>query len=186
MIYSEPRRHLILQDPVIGYGSGALLTINHRTAVDLEHEQVDDTFSYVILLMCCFIGDTARGLMMPTLWPFVSSMGGNLVWQGLIVAAFSLGRVISSPIFGALADAYGYKWVLAGCNLIIVCGSLLYSQSSTLGELFVSQLIIGIGTGTLGVTRGYVAENSTKRDRTVKVVLLVYEFLPPNCLKLLF
>ena len=125
--------------------------------------------SFWVIAWCCLIGDSSRGLLMPTLWPLVSSMGGNLIWQGIVVATFSLGRIISSPIMGHLADTYGYKWVLTGCNLIIMLGALIYTQSSSLPLLIFSQLVIGLGAGTLGVTRSYVAENSKKSERTEKV-----------------
>ena len=167
---------LILQDHT-GFGPHvSSLDFNSGERIpmlDDGHVQQElDYLSLSIIFSCCFVGDTARGLMMPTLWPFVSSMGGNLIWQGFIVAAFSLGRVISSPLFGTLADMYGYRWVLVACNGIIVLGALLYTQSTTLEELFASQFVIGIGTGTLGVTRSYVAENSTKQNRTEMVISL--------------
>ena len=152
--------------------NGSSSYVGFETEVRATDDDRKGSYSFIIIAICCLIGDSARGLMMPTLWPFVSSMGGNLIWQGFIVASFSLGRVISSPLFGILADMYGYRWVLIGCNGIIMLGALLYTQSSTLEALFVSQFVIGIGTGTLGVTRSYVAENSTKQNRTEQMALL--------------
>lgn len=148
--------------------------------------------SFWIIAWCCLIGDSSRGLMMPILWSFVSSLGGDLIDQGVVVACFSLGRIITSPIFGAWADKYGYRFVLIVANVMIIVGALLYSQSDSLFWLVVSQLTIGnpifinrrsrihinrrhrlgCGAGTLGVTRSYVAENSSKKDRTVKIALL--------------
>ena len=137
--------------------------------IEIPNDQVSFSLSFWTIAWCCFVGDSSRGLLMPTLWPFISNLGGNLIWQGIAVATFSVGRVISSPILGMLADIYGYKWVLIISNVLTILGAILYSQSTNLNLIVVSQLIIGFGAGTLGVTRSYVAENSCKKDRTNKV-----------------
>jgi MFS transporter, ceroid-lipofuscinosis neuronal protein 7 len=157
---------------LIGAENGSLSYDGFGNEIRSIEDEGKGSYSFIIIAICCLIGDSARGLMMPTLWPFVSSMGGNLIWQGFIVASFSLGRVISSPLFGILADIYGYRWVLVGCNGIIILGALLYTQSTTLEALFLSQFVIGFGAGTLGVTRSYVAENSNKQNRTGQMALL--------------
>lgn len=43
--------------------------------------------SVVVLL-----GDTARGVMFPTLWPFLLQLGARRTVLGIAVAAFSFGR----------------------------------------------------------------------------------------------
>ena len=46
------------------------------------------------------LGDAVRGIFFPTLWPLVASYGGTRASQGLIVAAFSMGRMVISPYYG--------------------------------------------------------------------------------------
>ena len=76
---------------------------------------------YMVLL-----GDTVRGIFFPTLWPLVSSLGGTRAHQGIIVAAFSLGRVLVSPWYGAHSTRHGYRGVLLFAHGVIVAGALLY------------------------------------------------------------
>ena len=52
---------------------------------------------YMVLL-----GDTVRGIFFPTLWPLVSSFGGTRSAQGVIVAAFSMGRMVASGVEAVL------------------------------------------------------------------------------------
>ena len=59
----------------------------------LNELKTDSSFYTICLLI--LTGDTARGVLFPTMWPRVLSMGGDKVTQGLTVAAFSFGRVLS-------------------------------------------------------------------------------------------
>jgi len=122
--------------------------------------------SLSIILFVVFVGDTARGIIFPTLWARVSKFRGSESTLGFIVAAFSLGRVISSPLFGKLTVTMGYRKVLILAISIMTVGCIAYVMASNNHTLFISQMIIGIGSGTLGVTRAFVAENSSKETRT--------------------
>ena len=65
--------------------------------------------SFFVICLTVLIGDTARGVMFPTLWLLNQSLGGDKIWQGYAVAAFSAGRVLMSPIFGRMSGTRGYK-----------------------------------------------------------------------------
>ena len=112
-------------------------------------------------------GDAVRGIFFPTLWPLVSSLGGTRQAQGVIVAAFSMGRMVISPYYGAYSTKHGSKGVLLFAHGLIVLGALLYTQVWSLYSLFAAQIILGLGCGTLGVTRAYFAESVPRDQRTV-------------------
>ncbi|KAJ8598339.1 hypothetical protein CTAYLR_002976 [Chrysophaeum taylorii] len=120
------------------------------------------TVSYIVLL-----GDATRGLMFPTLWPLVSSLGGTKTKQGVIVAAFSMGRVVVSPFYGAISSYRGYRDVLIFAHLIVAMGAIWYTRVESLTGLLGAQICLGLGCGTLGVTRSYVAESVPKHQRTI-------------------
>ena len=77
---------------------------------------------YMVLL-----GDTVRGIFFPTLWPLVSSFGGTRAAQGVVVAAFSMGRVLVSPSYGAYSTKHGYRKILVFAHCLIC---LLYTSPS--------------------------------------------------------
>ena len=122
--------------------------------------------SMIIVALCVFLGDSARGIYFPTMWLNVQRCGGNQAIQGMVVASFSLGRIITSPYLGALSEKMGHKFVLTISNSVILLGCFLYANASSIPSLIISQIIVGFGSGTLGVTRSYVAETSPKEHRT--------------------
>ena len=106
-----------------------------------------DIISSLIVASCVLIGDMARGILFPTLWLFVQSLGGNKFMQGVAVSSFSIGRIVSAPIFGHFSEIYGYRYVLILCNIIIVVGCYVYTLAETLQLIIFSQLLIGFGAG---------------------------------------
>lgn len=156
------------------------------------------------------IGDTARGVMFPTLWLLNKSLGGDKITQvgragalrqqriillsyitnktsharppqGYAVASFSGGRVLMSPILGKMSETIGYKPTLTKSLSTLLLGTLLYVCASTpamssllnsihpslpLCALIGAQVVMGLGSGTLGVTRAYVAEITPRDKRT--------------------
>lgn len=62
--------------------------------------------------------------------------------------------------------------VLIITSIILCAGTLLYTASKNVYMLLASQVIMGIGSGTLGVTRAYVAEQTLRSKRTVLLAYL--------------
>ncbi|KAJ1462019.1 major facilitator superfamily domain-containing protein [Pelagophyceae sp. CCMP2097] len=161
--------------PAAGYGAAEVVVVNplhgpHSAAPALEIElplQAKGGASFAVMGFLCMLSDSPRGLMFPTLWPLVSSLGGTKASQGIIVAAFSFGRVLVSPVYGEASTRYGYRGVLILAHVIILFGALLFTRVNSLATLFFAQVLLGIGCGTLGVTRAYVAESVPKAQRTV-------------------
>jgi hypothetical protein len=136
---------------------------------------IHDVTGFNIVCLVILIGDMSRGVMFPTMWPLVESLGGTAVTMGYAVASFSFGRILVNPIFGAWSVSIGYtKTLLISCVLLLL-GTLCYAQVQNVGKvefLIVAQTILGIGSGTLGVTRAFVAEVTAKRNRTTYMAWL--------------
>lgn len=130
---------------------------------------IHDVTGFFIVCFVILVGDMARGVMFPTLWPLVEVLGGTTVTLGFAVAAFSLGRIVVSPLFGSWSIEYGYKKVLTLSLSILMAGTLIYAQAQNVGScafLTFAQAMLGVGSGTLGVTRAFVAEVTATRTRT--------------------
>ena len=95
------------------------------------------------------IAEAARGVLFPTLWLNISTVGGSKVSQGIAVAAFSMGRVITSPILGFGSDNYGYRSTLILSNLLLLGGTVCYIYATSVNTIIFAQLIIGCGAGRL-------------------------------------
>mmetsp|Transcript_16126 Transcript_16126/g.19101 ORF Transcript_16126/g.19101 Transcript_16126/m.19101 type:complete len:512 (-) Transcript_16126:43-1578(-) len=130
---------------------------------------IHDRSGFYIVCLVILIGDMSRGAMFPSMWPLVQELGGSQVTLGYSVAAFSFGRILVNPIFGSWSVTYGYAKTLKFAVSILLIGEFFYSQVQNVGHtqfLIVAQTILGIGSGTLGVTRAFVADVTAKRHRT--------------------
>jgi len=130
---------------------------------------IHDMTGFYVVCLVILVGDMSRGVFFPTLWPLVDSLGGSTVTLGYAVAAFSGGRIIVSPMFGSLSVTLGYTKTLLIAVSILCLGTLVYSQVQNVGSpgfLILAQVLLGVGSGTLGVTRAFVADITAKRNRT--------------------
>ena len=120
-----------------------------------------------INVFAVLVSDMARGILFPTLWLLVQLYNGSKTFQGVCVSLFSVGRILSSPIFGRLSELQGHRTVLIYCNLLLIIGCMIYSFAPYFRFCIpFGQFVIGVGAGSLGVTRSYVAENTAKAKKT--------------------
>ena len=141
----------------------------------LTADCISDPIGFYVVCLVVLLGDMSRGCMFPTLWPLVESIGGNSVTLGYAVAAFSFGRILVSPVFGSWSHRYGYTRTLTLSVTIILAGTLLYAQVVNVGRpefLVLAQMVLGVGSGTLGVTRAFVADVTPTRNRTTYMAWL--------------
>lgn len=135
----------------------------------LTADGIVDQVSFRLNCLIVFLGDMARGIFFPTMWNLVQSLGGDQVLLGYVIASFSFGRMIVLPLFGSWSIQYGYKWTLQVSTLILFIGTILFAQTLNVGSawfLIFANTVVGVGSGTLGVTMAYASEVTPKRKRT--------------------
>jgi MFS transporter, ceroid-lipofuscinosis neuronal protein 7 len=141
----------------------------------LTADGIHDMTGFICVCLVILIGDMSRGIFFPSMWPLVESLGGTKVLLGYSVAAFSFGRILVNPLFGNWSHRYGYsKTLLLSCAILLL-GTFLYAQVQNIGRvefLIVAQTVLGIGSGTLGVTRAFVADVTARRNRTTYMGLI--------------
>lgn len=156
--------------PVYSLDEGDGLTRSPSMAETvISADGIYDVPGFCVVCLVILIGDMSRGVMFPTMWPLVESLGGTTVTLGYAVASFSFGRILVNPLFGAWSVSIGYSKTLLLSCFVLLLGTLCYAQVQNVGRvefLIVSQTILGIGSGTLGVTRAFVADVTAKRNRT--------------------
>lgn len=141
----------------------------------LTADGIHDPTGFGIVCLVILIGSTSRGIMFPTLWPLVESLGGSTVTLGYAVAAHAFGRILLSPVFGSWSVKYGYTITLTLSVVILLAGTVLYAQSQNVGStqwLLFAQFILGVGSATIGVVRAFVAEITATRNRTTYLAWL--------------
>jgi len=144
-----------------------------KFSVDVVKSNID--YSYIIVGLVTFVGDSARGILFPALWPLCEKLGGTKVDLGYLVSIFSIGRLLISTRMGIISDKYRHRTALLLSGAILILGALLWSNTPFLGGLpmlYIAQLTLGLGTGSLGVTRSYVVEQTTPEKRTYRLARL--------------
>ncbi len=75
-------------------------------------------------------------------------------FQPMAVSAFSAGRLVAAPLFGAMMDRWAVKYVVLLTIVISVIGHLLYIFSGSISgaenaaaAIIVSRTIVGLGSG---------------------------------------
>ncbi|KAH7412233.1 major facilitator superfamily domain-containing protein [Phaeosphaeria sp. MPI-PUGE-AT-0046c] len=77
---------------------------------------------------------------------------------GLLVAAFPIGQMLTSMLWGRLSDTYGRRpAVLVGLAISVVA-NLAFGFSRTIGVLVFWRIVAGMGNGIVGVLRTMTAE----------------------------
>ena len=135
----------------------------------LTADGIHDVPGFCVVCLVILIGDMSRGAMFPSMWPLVEKLGGDSVTLGYAVAAFSFGRILVNPVFGSWSHTWGYTNTLLLSTCLLLFGTFCYTQILNVGRtqfLIVAQTLLGVGSGTLGVTRAFVADVTAKRSRT--------------------
>ncbi|CAH0480320.1 unnamed protein product [Peronospora belbahrii] len=125
-----------------------------------------------------FATESARGIVLPTLFLYTSSLGGDLAFMGFINALFSLGRLFSSTAFGWMCDRYSFRSVYLISTFICLIGNVIYlladkHMASSLTALAASRFIVGFGGGNRSVCRADVASITTINQRLPYLTILV-------------
>ncbi|OAL02215.1 MFS general substrate transporter [Phaeosphaeriaceae sp. SRC1lsM3a] len=77
---------------------------------------------------------------------------------GFLIAAFPIGQMMTSMLWGRLSDVYGRRpAVLVGLTISVVA-NLAFGFSRTIGMLVFWRIVAGMGNGIVGVMRTMTAE----------------------------
>ena len=127
-------------------------------------------FSHIpVILATIFVAESSRGIILPTALSCIQTVGGNVPELAYSISFFFIGRLIASLIFGYWADyRHSSREALIFGTIFSCIGNLLYSFTF-LGSVYVlycSRLLVGFGSGILGVCRSFLAGISSEQDRT--------------------
>ncbi|KAF0714075.1 hypothetical protein As57867_004044, partial [Aphanomyces stellatus] len=124
-----------------------------------------------------FAAESSRGIVMPTIFLYCQSLGGTLVDMGLLTSVFSVGRLVSSFIFGWMCDRYTFRTVYLLSSGLGILGNIVYLFAdphvlSSLNVLLISRFLIGFGAGNRSVCRADVAKMTTVDQRLKYMTIL--------------
>ncbi len=125
-----------------------------------------------IIFLTIFIDMVGFGIVIPVLPRYAEHYDATPVQNGLLIAAFSFAQFFAAPIWGMISDRVGRKPVLFVSILGTAGGFMLMGFATTLWMLFAARLIDGFAGGNIGTAQAYVADITTKEERSKAMGLI--------------
>ncbi len=129
-----------------------------------------------IIFLIIFINMLGFGIILPLLPYYVESLGAGPITIGLLAGAYSLFQLLSAPILGELSDKFGRRPILLFSigGTALSFGLLGFANSIPL--LFLSRIIDGASGGNISTAQAYVADITSKRNRTQGMGMMMAAF----------
>lgn len=106
---------------------------------------------YVLGVISFFVA-VGFGVVIPVLPVFARSFGVGQLETGLVISAFAVMRLVTSPLTGPLIDRSGERVVLTLGILIVAASSAAMGLAHTYGQLLVFRAAGGIGSSMFSVS----------------------------------
>ncbi len=125
-----------------------------------------------IIFLTIFIDMVGFGIVIPVLPRYAEHFDATPIQNGLLVAAFSFAQFLFAPVWGKISDRVGRKPVLFVSILGTAAGFLMMGMATALWVLFVARIIDGIAGANIGTAQAYVADISTREERSKAMGLI--------------
>ncbi|XP_078395708.1 major facilitator superfamily domain-containing protein 8 isoform X2 [Cetorhinus maximus] len=125
------------------------------------------------MYLTMFLSSIGFSVVMASIWPFLQKVdnSADASFLGWVVASYSLGQMVASPLFGAWSNYRPRREPLIISIFINVAANILYGYVHALPShnkyyLLLSRAFIGFGAGNVAVVRSYVAGATSLQERT--------------------
>ena len=119
-----------------------------------------------ILLFVLFVVMLGYGMITPLLPFYIKNMGAGGMEIGLLVASYSVMRMVCGPVWGGLSDRIGRKPVLLIGILGYAITMLWFGLATRLWMLFAARILAGIlSSATAPTTMAFVSDSTPEEER---------------------
>ena len=118
-----------------------------------------------VLILTVFVDMIGFLIILPLLPFYAEELGAGPTVVGALVAAFAFGQVAAAPLWGRLSDVYGRRPMILAGLLIAAVAYVVFESATAVWLLFVSRLIQGAGSGTVGVVQAYLSDSVPREER---------------------
>ena len=170
----DEKERLLQTNPRPGYsGHGGAVGVP-STVLEPPNQYNSRWRSIRVMYLTMFLSSVSFSICMSSLWPYLKLLdnAANTSFLGWVVASYSLGQLIASPLFGGWANCRGKsREPLVVSMLINVIANVLYSYLESIPShqtiyLIVARSLVGFGAGNVAIVRSYVAGATTLKERT--------------------
>lgn len=121
----------------------------------------------VLIFITVFIDLLGFGILIPILPSFsVKELKIDEAAIGIAIAAYSFIQFLFNPVLGKISDKYGRKPVIVGCLFLNAVGYIIFSFTHSYLMLLISRIIAGVGGSSIGVAQAYIADVTTRENRS--------------------
>lgn len=121
----------------------------------------------VLIFLSVFIDLLGFGILIPILPSFsIKILKIDEAQIGIALAIYSFVQFIFNPILGKLSDKRGRKPVIVFCLFLNAVGYIIFSFTHSYLLLLTSRVIAGIGGSSIGVAQAYIADVTTRENRS--------------------
>lgn len=120
-----------------------------------------------LIFLSVFIDLLGFGILIPILPSFaVKELGVDEAAIGIAIAIYSFVQFIFNPILGKVSDRHGRRPVIIGCLFLNAVGYIVFAFTHSYLMLLISRIIAGVGGSSIGVAQAYIADITTKENRS--------------------
>ncbi|XP_050415718.1 major facilitator superfamily domain-containing protein 8 isoform X2 [Patella vulgata] len=127
-----------------------------------------------IMYLTMFLSSVTFTITMASLWPYLELVDrkASADFFGWIVAGYSLGQLVASPLFGFWSNRFNTtRWPLLLSIGINIVANIMYAYIESFPDtrqyyLLLARALVGFGAGNVAVVRSYVAGATTNEERT--------------------
>jgi len=121
--------------------------------------------SLTIIFTTVFVDLLGFGIVLPLLPYYAHQLQASGLTVGMLIAVYSAMQFLAAPWWGRLSDRIGRRPVL----LVSLAGStlsyLLFAVADTIGLLFVSRILAGLGGANISVAQAFIADTTSEQER---------------------
>lgn len=118
-----------------------------------------------VLMLVAFVDMMGLMIIWPLLPLYAKNLGASATVVGLLAASFPVAQLVSSPVWGYVSDRYGRRpALLVGLGTSAIA-YVVFGFAHSVGLLFASRFVQGLGGGTTGVVQAYVVDAMLPRER---------------------
>ena len=113
-----------------------------------------------------------RTISIPSLWQYLTSLGGSYFHYGLCISGFAFFRLSAMGLFGMWVDRRPYKEIYGVSLLISIFAALLYASGPAwpvgrgLWAVVIGRCVLGAMSAESVATQAFVSTNTRVADRT--------------------
>ncbi|XP_035639192.1 major facilitator superfamily domain-containing protein 8 isoform X1 [Oncorhynchus keta] len=156
--------------PLLNDDSGSL---SFPSSDDSQNDEYKSRWRSIrVMYFTMFLSSVGFTIVITSVWPYLQKIddSANASFLGWVVAAYSLGQMLASPLFGLWSNHRPRREPLACSIFINVTANIYYCYiylptSQNKYHMLMSRALVGFGAGNVAVVRSYVAGATSLKER---------------------